>query len=380
MQMLPAGVVKNLYPLNQLPEEELKALLPAMRERWVHAGEEVFRMGATPDEYMYVLQGSVWLSDTQEESMEAVQASVDIEKIPLPYILPSIHRAQAITEAKLLMVDRRLLAEAVARHGNAGLASKAVQLQRSEAIKVSWQVAMLRAPGFQRVPGQQMRRAFEQMVPVEVRKGDVVAEQGSPPDHFYVIAQGRAEVLHSFAAGATPSRIAELGVGETFGEDSLVSGAPRTATIRMLEDGILMRLDGEAFRLQIKRSLSHPVNFQEAVAMVATGARWFDVRLPSERLGMPLPDAFALPHMIARCLPFKGNHYQRYVVACAKGVDAGPVAFALCKHGYEAYWLKSGLEGMNPDALRVASQFKSELMMSDRDVVRDLRLNWSVVT
>jgi rhodanese-related sulfurtransferase len=80
------------------------------------------------------------------------------------------------------------------------------------------------------------------------------------------------------------------------------------------------------------------------------------VRLPSERSGRALPGAFAMPHVIARCLPFKGSNYQRYVVACSKGFDAPAVAFALCKHGYDAYWLKGGL-----DAIAEPAPFQASL-------------------
>ncbi len=43
-------------------------------------------------------------------------------------------------------------------------------------------------------------------------------------------------------------KLAELGVGDTFGEEALISEAKRNATVSMLTDGVLMRLNKQDFR------------------------------------------------------------------------------------------------------------------------------------
>jgi rhodanese-related sulfurtransferase len=209
----------------------------------------------------------------------------------------------------------------------------------------SWQAAMMRAPGFQRLSMDNLRRVFQLMKPMPVREGQVIIRQDAPEDDFYVIAEGRCEVLRSFKPGAEPTKIAELAIGDTLGEDSLVSHTPHNSTVRMLTSGVLMRLDADDFRSLIKRAMSHPVTPLEAAG---------------ERNGQVLPGAFAMPHVIARSLPFKGSNYQRFIVACSKGFDAPAVAFALCKHGYDAFWLKGGLDLLAkvPDPLDMPLQWQ----------------------
>ena len=63
--------------------------------------------------------------------------------------------------------------------------------------------------------------------------GDTLFRAGDPGDALYIVARGGVEILA--APGAVPHetpRIAELGEGSAFGEMALLSGGPRTATVR----------------------------------------------------------------------------------------------------------------------------------------------------
>ena len=72
---------------------------------------------------------------------------------------------------------------------------------------------------------------------------------GDPGDALYIVARGRVEVLHGAAPGeqAAEMPIAELGEGAAFGEMALLSGAPRTATIRAVADTELLQIDKDDF-------------------------------------------------------------------------------------------------------------------------------------
>jgi rhodanese-related sulfurtransferase len=347
MEKLEASLLKNLYPLNQLPPEAVDEIRPSIRLRWFMRGSQIFDIGAYPDEYCYVLEGSAWLSDHKEASMQAVVPAMEREALPLPYVLPSIHRASAATDVKVLMVDRVQLSALLSKYPSRGAGdwmsrARAATTQTDDA----WQLAMMQSSGFQRVIADNMRRAFGLMTPVSFRAGDVVIEQGTPANHFYVIAEGRCEILRSFAVGRAAERIAECGIGETIGEDALLSGNLRNATVRMLTDGRLMRLSGDDFRFLIKRNMSRAINLDQARVLIDRGAKWFDIRMPSERMEQPLKDAITIPYPAARMLPFKGDPYQTYIVACGKGGDAPAIAFALCKQGYDAYFLKDGIAAL----------------------------------
>ncbi len=79
----------------------------------------------------------------------------------------------------------------------------------------------------------------------ELKAGETLFRAGDPGDALYVVAHGKVEVLKGATCGA--GAIAVLGEGHAFGEMSLLSGGPRTATIRAAEDASLLEISKEDF-------------------------------------------------------------------------------------------------------------------------------------
>jgi MFS family permease len=78
------------------------------------------------------------------------------------------------------------------------------------------------------------------LVRVSIAAGDVVIRAGDHGDRFYIVADGKLEViaerLHRSA-----------GVGDYFGEIALLRDVPRTATVRALVNSTLYALQRDAF-------------------------------------------------------------------------------------------------------------------------------------
>jgi len=78
------------------------------------------------------------------------------------------------------------------------------------------------------------------------REGDIIITEGEPGSSMYVIAHGEVKV-YTRGTGKTGSSIylAKLGEGDFFGEVSVLTGKPRTATITASQPTELLRLDKE---------------------------------------------------------------------------------------------------------------------------------------
>ena len=91
---------------------------------------------------------------------------------------------------------------------------------------------------FVEVMSQTDKRRFAQ--------GDTIFKEGDPPDGFLLLLKGSVEVLKQNAYGRN-ERLATLSAGDHFGENALLSGEPRNATVTCLEEVEVLRLSREDF-------------------------------------------------------------------------------------------------------------------------------------
>src|SRR6202047_4506865 len=80
------------------------------------------------------------------------------------------------------------------------------------------------------------------------RATKVGIKQGDEGDYFYIIVNGKCAVTRETPLSREGIKLAELGVGDTFGEEALIAEAKRNATVTMITDGVLMRLNKKDFR------------------------------------------------------------------------------------------------------------------------------------
>lgn len=81
--------------------------------------------------------------------------------------------------------------------------------------------------------------------------GEVLTRQGKSAHYLYLIRKGSVSVR--VTEGSLEREVAKLHAGDFFGEMSLLTGEPRSATVVALEDVECLRLDAEAFRALMKR-------------------------------------------------------------------------------------------------------------------------------
>jgi CRP-like cAMP-binding protein len=86
-----------------------------------------------------------------------------------------------------------------------------------------------------------------------VESGEILFRAGAPGDALYIVAHGSVEVLPATQDGWTSAPpIAILVEGQAFGEMALLTGGPRTATIRAAETSQLLEIEKEHFEQLIR--------------------------------------------------------------------------------------------------------------------------------
>ena len=93
---------------------------------------------------------------------------------------------------------------------------------------------------------EERRKLAERLRYAPFMKGELMTRQGAEAHWLYILTKGSAEVIVSTDAGVRKT-VAILHAGDFFGEMSLLTGEPRSASLKALEDSECYRLDRKAF-------------------------------------------------------------------------------------------------------------------------------------
>lgn len=83
--------------------------------------------------------------------------------------------------------------------------------------------------------------------------GDVIMRQGEPGDCAYIIESGRVEISVTAPNGVV-QMVGTRGAGTMIGEMALVDNAPRTATVKAIEDCVLLEITSEDFSGRLQKA------------------------------------------------------------------------------------------------------------------------------
>ena len=128
-----------------------------------------------------------------------------------------------------------------------------------------------------------------------------------------------------------------------FGEEALVSGAKRNASVIMETEGSLMRLASKDFEELLKEPMLNSVSRKEAEELVEEGAKYLDVRLEEESTNNGLPGSINIPLFMLRLEADSLDKSLSYVVYCDTGRKSSAAAFLLSERGFETHVLNGGL-------------------------------------
>jgi len=352
-------LLARFVPLCALGESYLRELSHHARILELAPGEALGEALAGVESILYLVEGAVCFSGGSEP--DVIASALDPgARFALPGIETRGREAHAVERTRLLRIDRAkvstllIWAEAAPRPGSAHDGGP-----RQAAITA----LLLQSRLFERIPPSNIERVGELVEPLAVRAGEVMVRQGSSGDHYYVVESGRCEVLREYDDGSEPLRLAELGPGESFGEEALLTDSVRNATVRMLTDGSVARLTRDYFVELISAPLIQEVSHRRGEDLVATGARWVDVRLPEEFERDGLDGAINIPlnelRRRAGELPATGS----YVTYCNTGRRAQAGAFLLSQRGRHVACLAEGIAHRRPatPAARAADETLSAL-------------------
>ena len=202
---------------------------------------------------------------------------------------------------------------------------------------------LLQTKAFHKIPPANIQAIFMRMQQINYKKGDVVLKQGAEGDYFYVLTRGSATVTRETPLSKEGIKLAELNVGDTFGEEALISDAKRNATVTMASEGSVMRLGKDDFKKLLNEPMLDWVTQEQADKIIAKGGQWLDVRLPSEFENHHMDGAINIPLYFIRLKINTLDRSKPYIVCCDTGRRSSAGAYILNERGYQAYVLQGGI-------------------------------------
>lgn len=97
---------------------------------------------------------------------------------------------------------------------------------------------------FRGFPEADLAALEERMRERQVRRGEAVVREGEPGDSLFVLAEGALDVTAS-RDGAAVSGLDRMVPGDVFGEMSLLTGQPRSATVAAVTDAVVFEVARE---------------------------------------------------------------------------------------------------------------------------------------
>jgi len=301
----------------------------------------LFKEGDTDKRTYYLVSGAVDLL-TEGHVVGTIRAGTSDARHPLAPVLPRRCTARVATDRiEYISIDSDLL-DVLLTWDQTGT-YEVGELQAGGVAGDDWMTLLLQSRAFHKIPPANLQAVFMRMQRMNYAAGDTVIRQGDDGDYFYAIVSGRCLVTRETPLNREGIKLAELGMGDTFGEESLISGAKRNATVTMATDGVLMRLGKDDFNTLLNEPMLHWVGYDEAMAIVAGGGRWLDVRLPSEFEHCHFEAAINVPLYFVRLKLKTLEQGIPYVVCCDNGRRSSAAAYVLSERGFDTCVLRGGI-------------------------------------
>jgi CRP-like cAMP-binding protein/rhodanese-related sulfurtransferase len=341
---LELGLLRSFSPLDGLKSENLHSLARKTVLRELTSGRLLFKEGDTDKRTFYLVSGVVELLH-ENRSVLVLRGGSPEARNPIGPSNPRRYTARVVSDRiEYVSIDSDMLDMMLTWDQTGSYEVNELKgIDDEGAASDDWMTTLLQTKAFHKIPPANIQAIFMRMQRCDFKPGEVVIKQGDEGDFFYVIVKGKCQVTRETPLNKEGIKLAELAMGDTFGEEALISDAKRNASVTMITDGTLMRLSKDDFRTLLNEPMLEWVDLAQGQAIVAGGGQWLDVRLPSEFENYRMEGAINLPLYFMRLKLKSLDRNVHYVVCCDTGRRSSAGAYILSERGFQASVLRGGL-------------------------------------
>lgn len=340
--------LNNYQPLDTLTPENLKEIAGKLEVIELSSGDPVFDEGDKDDHHTFLYTGNVDLIKAGKK-LKTIEAGTVDARSAIAHIIPRNLSCVASSDAVIFKVDADLL-DMMLTWDQTG--NFQVEELSSDSDDDDWMTRILQTEAFHRIPPANIQSIFTSLEDLSAKAGDTIITQGEAGDYFYIIKSGRCMVTRKMPGQDKDIKLAELGSGDTFGEEALISDATRNASVVMLSNGTLSRLSKENFLELLNEPMIEKVDYTSANLKVSNGeAVWLDVRLPAEYESAHIKGAQHMPLIFLRMKMKELDPMVNYILYCDTERRSSSASFILSDKGFKTSVLANGIKDAPNDSL-----------------------------
>jgi len=347
-QTVAKDQIRKLVPFNGLSDAHFEEVIKKIIIKQLPSGKVLFKKGERDNQTCYVLSGEIDLLVGRSVKQKLL-GNTEEAMHPLAPQQPRQFTAKSKTPVTILHIDSGLLDVMLTWDQSGEI--EVNEIYSDSEINDDWMARMLQSELLLRLPALNIQQLIMRMESVEIVAGTPIVNQDDEGDYYYIIKKGDCIVTRKPSSNARAVKLAELHSGDSFGEESLLSGGKRNATITMVTDGEIMRLSKTDFDELLKEPLVNQIDYDQAKEKIISGDRWLDVRLPGEYENSHIPDCINIPLAALRIEAGSLDAEISYVVYCDTGRRSASASFLLGHLGINAYVLKEGIGSVSHEDL-----------------------------
>lgn len=207
-------------------------------------------------------------------------------------------------------------------------------------------VLVMHVSAFSHLPLQNVTTVLKRFSPRDVQAAEIIVTQGEEGDAYYVIEDGQAKVTRTDPFTDETEIVTMLGASDAFGEESLLQGGFRNATVEMVTPGKLLILKKTDFDELVEPPMAPEVDAGEAQAQLSSGkVKLIDCRYDMEYEESRIPGAIHIPLDRLRWDVHKLNADDDYIVYCRSGRRSLAASFLMSERNLNATSLIGGIKG-----------------------------------
>ncbi|MDH5680448.1 MAG: cyclic nucleotide-binding domain-containing protein [Spirochaetota bacterium] len=343
--MIPADEIKKYPFFKDLSDQAIKEISENLEFIQVEANTEIIKQNTPGDYFYFIKEGELEVTKRNKYGQNAKISTLKSgEGFGEMALLTCSHRQNTVktkTDCQLYRLSKASFEQIVMMDSNfkSFMSGKTKDYVDYNKVK-TWQPLALLEP-------EKVLALSDKFFEKTFQKGEYIIQQGEKPDNYFIIKSGRAEVIrHDPERGIPePTVIDIISEGYGVGEEAIIREEERKASVKVLEETVVMCLDKKDFNSILKTSFLD-FSFPEEVFEEEWQKYVFiDARIPSEYEEEHIEGALNIPLERLRQSYHELDPSREYLTYCTNDSRGMSAAFLLTSQGFNAKNLRSGLSG-----------------------------------